>query len=587
MSVAALESARQHYAAGRYPAAEAALRRALASDPRRPEAHNLLGAVLLAVGKVEAAVYAFQRAGELAPGDAAIQSNWGSALFLLGRAEEAREPLERAVALDPHAAPGWLGLASVLNQLGLPAQALEAAERAFELAPHDPSSAVNRAAALVAVGRADEAAPLLADALQRHPTHPRLIANYLSTLHYTDAVDADRLGREHARLGPRLAAPGLEPPVFNQPRDPERRVRVAYFSSDLRGHSVAAFAAAFLPHHDRDRHEVLAVHTGVVDDISHRLRAMVDRWIDARGVDDTALVGLLRRERVDVLVELNGHTQGARPGVIAARAAPVQLTYLGYPDRTGVPNVDGRIVDAWTDPAGAERGGPGMEPLIRLPRCFLAYSPPAAAPAPRLGVPGEPVTFGSFNALAKLGPATLRLCGRVLAAVPGSRLVLKNRGLDHPGVAARVLDALAAHGVAAERVELIGWQARAADHWSTYARVDVALDPYPYHGTTTTCEALWMGVPVVSRVGGHHAARVGASLLHTVGLDDLAATDDEAYVAAAAGLARDAERRATLRRELRDRVAAGPLGDGAGLARALESVYRSAWRSWCASAAGA
>jgi protein O-GlcNAc transferase len=585
-----LTTARGHMDAGRMPAAEAALRRVLAGEPGNAEAHNLLGAVLIATGRTEQAVFCFERAVRLRGDHAGALVNLGSALFLLGRAGEARGPLERAVELNPHESAGWLGLASVLNQLGEPFEAADAAERALELAPDDASCVVNRAASLVATGRADEALGVLSSAMagggaggvSGAGVHPRLISNYLSTLHYATRPGAVLIAREHARLGPRIAA--ASGPKWAAPkgeRDAERKLRVGYLSSDLRGHSVAMFVRALFPHHDRERFTVVAVHTGVIDATSERIRAMVDEWIDARGMTDAALLERLRRAGIDVLVELNGHTQGHRLGVVAARAAPVQLTYLGYPDVTGVPGVDGRIVDRWTDPAGVEGEGiAGLERLERLERCFVAIEPPVGAPEPAARV-GEDVVFGSFNALSKLNEPLLRMWAGVLRAVPGARLVLKNRGLDHARARAWIGSVMDREGIDPARVELIGWLASAESHWAAYGRIDVALDTYPYHGTTTTAEALWMGVPVVSRVGETHASRVGLSLLTAAGLGDLAVEGEQAFVDAARRLAADRARRAELRAGLRGRLRGSALMDGAGLARGLEGVYRARWRAWC------
>jgi protein O-GlcNAc transferase len=581
---AALHTAQQHYLNGRLAAAEAALRRGIAASPRDANLHSLLGVVLSALGQPAPAFFAFERALAIDPEHVPALANFGTCLFVQGYAGRAREYLERAIALNPHELGAWLAYAGALYVLGLPVEAAEAAERGHALSPDNPSAIVNLGSALVAIGSADRALALLRPALMAHPAHASITSNYLSTLHYAaePALEPGFIAAEHARLGPRLAQAPIDAGLRAKADDPERRLRLAYLSSDLRGHSVAAFMRAILPGHDRSRFEVLCVQTGVFDRTTESIAGLCDRLIDGRNLSDPALAERLLREKIDVLIELNGHTQGHRLGVVSRRVAPVQLTYLGYPDCAAVPSVDGRLVDAITDPPGGEGERPaGLEPLLRLPRCFLAWSAPGSSPEVRPREGGRPVTFGSFNALPKLNPPLLRMYGRVLAAVPGSRLVLKNRGLDHERVRGGILDHLAAEGIGPERVETIGWQSDAGAHWASFDKVDIALDSFPYHGTTTTCEALWMGLPVVTLAGRTHASRVGESLLSAVGLGELVARDEAGFVELARSLAADSPRLAGLRAGMRDRLKASPVMDGAGLARAMEGVCRGLWAERC------
>jgi len=316
------------------------------------------------------------------------------------------------------------------------------------------------------------------------------------------------------------------------------------------------------------------------DATTERLRGLSDGWVDVRGLDDTALAARIRDDGIDILVDLGGHTGGNRLLVFAREPAPVQVSYLGYPATTGLEAIGYRLTDARADPPGVADDFHG-EALIRLNRCFLCYGTPDDAPevAPR---PADgPITFGSFNHLPKVTPEVVATWCRILDRVAGARLILKAKGLASAVTRDRVRALFADHGIAPERVETIAWLPAPGDHLALYGRVDIALDSFPYNGTTTTCEALWMGVPVVTLAGDRHAGRVGASLLATVGRDDLITATRDDYVARAVALAADADGRAAARRDLRERVRRSPLGDAAGLATEIEAAYRAMWRRWC------
>jgi predicted O-linked N-acetylglucosamine transferase (SPINDLY family) len=294
---------------------------------------------------------------------------------------------------------------------------------------------------------------------------------------------------------------------------------------------------------------------------------------------------LVRRRGIDVLLELGGHSGEPRLLALAGKPAPVIVTAIGYPNTTGLPAVDWRVVDAITDPPGSERLC--TERLLRLDPCFLCYTPPEHAPEPAMPAADAPVTFGSFNNAAKIGPASIALWARVLQAVPGSRLLLKSQTLSDATGRARIERRFAEAGVDASRLELIAYSKTREEHLALYGRVHVALDTTPYNGTTTTCEALWMGVPVVATLGDRHAARVSASLLHAAGHPELVATDADAFVALAAKLAQDRARLTTLRSGLRDTLRASPLCDAPAYAARFHDAIRACWRQWCARPEGA
>ena len=344
---------------------------------------------------------------------------------------------------------------------------------------------------------------------------------------------------------------------------------------------MAYFLEPVLQRHDRSRFEVFCYHSGAgEDDLSTRLRSHAEHWRAVARLSPDELERALRTDCLDLLVELSGHTDGNRLAVVARRVAPVQVTYLGYPNTTGLSAVDYRITDAHADPPG-ESDALHTERLVRLPETFLCYTPPfegepAAQPPARTR--GR-LTFGSFNNLAKLSAANIALWARVLDAVPDATLMIKTGGLQDPGLRRVVLERFRAVGIDAARLELAAPTDSIEAHMRSYDRVDIALDSYPYHGTTTTLDALWMGVPVVTLCGDRHAARVSASILHTLGLDELVAATAQDYVRIAQRLALDVDRLETLRRTLRGRLHASPLMDGVRFTRQLEATYLQMWQA--------
>ncbi len=412
----------------------------------------------------------------------------------------------------------------------------------------------------------------------------RLHGSLLFALNYGADRSAADIARHHRAWAAAHHAGHPAPAAFASDRSPERRLRIGYVSPDFVTHSVASFIAPVLAAHDRDQVEIHCfADVPRPDAVTLALRNHSDRWHDVAPLDDGALTSLIRRDAIDILVDLAGHTADNRLGVFARRAAPVQVSWLGYPGSTGLAAIDYRLSDDVTDPAGPA-DELSAERIVRLQHGFHCYQPPDDAPpvAPPPHLESGVVTFGSFNTFAKLSPATLQLWAAVLDAVPGSRLVLKDNRLHDAATAQRHRDRIVGAGIDPSRLTILRRAPDAASHLCAYAQIDIALDPFPYNGTTTTCEALHMGVPVITLAGDRHAARVGASLLRQVGLGDCIATRSAVFLDLARSLAADHGRRHQLRRELRGRLAGSPLCDPNGFTRRLESAYREMWRRWCA-----
>ncbi len=533
------------------------------------------GTTLVRTKLVDALLQCGDRRGALAgaeawcgeqPGEARAHRSLGVVLTEIDAARALRH-LEEATRLDPSDAGGWAALAGLLGELGR----MHEAEAAYER-----SVALRRSFAIVAdlgtlrgaLRRPEEALALYDEILAANaPIAPRIDSSRLFELCYSERP-ARAVYAEHVAWGERWSKPSVREPV---PVRAHGKVRVGYLSPDFCNHVVAFFLEPILSAHDRDRFELIAYADNALDDVSRRLATRVDRVHHVQGMTDDELARVLAADELDVLIELAGHTGGNRQRMLAERRfATLTASMLGYPNTTGNPGIDVRIGDALVDGLDDAPLSLCTERLWSLASPLWRYAPPADAPPAATSASQRtrrPVTFGSFNNFRKIAPSLVALWGRVLRAVPESRLLVKAKPLADPTAAARFRAELAVHGVAPERVELRGWSASTREHLETYDEVDVALDTFPYHGTTTTCEALWMGVPVVSRIGEAHVARVGLALLTAVGHPAWCATSDDEYVARAVELARAPHDRAALRA----RVASSPLRDPAPLVRELEA----------------
>jgi predicted O-linked N-acetylglucosamine transferase (SPINDLY family) len=553
----------QEAEAGRLNEAIASARVRQRMRPRDPEACELLGMLLLQANEPAQAAHQLQRACELEPGSALLQLRRSDALMRANRSAEGIAAMRVAIALDPAHEEAWLSLTAALILTGDVANAARAATEGLAHHPDSASLASNRAIALARAGETDAALAALESFLVGHPQAHELRSNMLLMLQYSERAP-DTILQAHRAFGASLPAP--QPPP---PRRPATPLRIGVLSADLRGHSVGFFVEPLLAHAP-DTVELVVFSNSPyqgADPTRERLRALARTWHDVHAIDDAALDALIRRERIDVLLELNGHTSDNRLPALARKPAPLLVTAIGYPDTTGVPAIDLRLVDSITDPPGSDASC--TERLLRLDPCFLCYSPPREAVEPSMPAESIPVTFGSFNNVAKLVPGTVALWARVLQAMPRSRLLLKSIGLEDAAVRDAVRRRFASAGIDDARLELRDARLHRDAHLALYGQVHVALDPTPYNGTTTTCEALWMGVPVVTLQGARHAARVSSSLLQAAGFGAWIARDAEQFVRIATELAMDRARLVSLRDSMRDTLRASPLLDARAYATRL------------------
>lgn len=558
--------------------------------PSDAQGHALLARALCGLGRFREADAPARRWAELTPTDASAWAFCSRLALALARPVQAHADAVRAAHTPGIDRESYRWVLESLLECDDFHLAQTLCQRAVQADPSDADFRLKLAACAAGLGRADQAAALHAESARRWPDEPLFAQAHAAALLYASGVPADTVAAAHRTFGAlvqRCATGRVEPP----PRPPwagHDRPRVALLSPDLRRHSVAYFIAPLLGAWAHTGLELVVVNTARGgDEVTELLRSRVPAggWVEAGGDDDAALLSRLRGLKLDAIVELSGLTHGHRLGVLAHRPAPVQLSYLGYPHDTALPALDARLGDELTDPPGLT-SGPARERVLTLRGPMFCYEPIDPPPAParrpldaRAQAPGggeRPITFVSFNHPQKISEATLALWSRVLAMVPGSRLRVKARGLQWPGVAAAWPERFRSHAIDPARVEFLGPVRDHHQHLFAYAEADIALDTFPYHGATTTCEALLMGVPVVTLAGDSHAARVGVSLLSALGLNDLVARDEGEYAAIAAGLARDGPRLAALHATLRGRLLASPLADGARLAREVGGVIRGA-----------
>lgn len=563
---------------GDFAGAERLYRRVLESDPAHTDALYFLGRMAVRDRRQEEAIALFQQAVDLRPAEVLYQFELGAALIEARRFEEAIEVYRVCVGLQPDCTKLRNNYAVALIELNRREEALPELERLQALLPDVAEVHFNLAGIYREFGRTDEAIATYRRSLELVPDHAPTHSNLLLELNYSANEDAAAIFAEHQRFGARFArryeAPAPDPAW-------PRRLRVGYLSPDFRNHVVMRFFEPILAQHDRGRFEIFCYHTNPrKDDVTERLRALAEHWVNAEEYLEAELAERIRADRIDLLVDLAGHTAGNSAPVLAMKPTPVQATFLGYPNTIGLGAVDYRITDAWADPPG-EADRYSTERLVRLPRSYFCYRPepdsPAVAPLPAQST--GTVTFGCFNNFAKLSAPFLDASARVLAQVPGSRLILKGRPLTVRSVAESVRGRFRRAGIDPARVELRGWEAGVKDHLAIYNSVDIALDSFPYNGATTTCEALWMGVPVVSLAGDRHAGRMGSSLLHAMGLKQLLTHDVDTYVATCVGLAADIGQLAEMRRGLRERLQRSPLMDETGFTRMLERCYVEMWET--------
>ena len=601
---------------GQYHDAIDACRDALKADGQCVNAHYNMGRAMAGLGEPRAAAIAYARAAEMDPQSAYAQIKLGLAALSTGHIELSSECFARSTELAPAMPEGWHNLAVSFDRLGDTDRAMAMARRAVAVRPSMIEGITMIGMLHLRKGEFTEAETELRRAMDIRPTHAPAIAALANVYvergdHATAqelaqrAADADpndfrafdvllmtlisdhrptpvEIFQQHQRYGNKFAV--ANPPVLRRERlNPAKRLRIGYVSPDFRAHSVSFFSSGLFRLHNHHEFEIVFYDDSLKpDNVTLSIKNCGDQWHRVVGISHERLAEQIASDEIDILVDLAGHTADNRLPMFALKPAPIQISYLGYPSTSGVPAIDYRITDELADPVGFS-DQVHTEKLIRVPAPFLCYQPSLeemhtkSLPALSNGF----ITFCSFNVASKLNDAVIDLWARVLMAVDRSRLIIKASALNDPETCRRIEKRFAAMGVQPDRLQLMQKTKSYSEHMECYNQADVALDTFPYNGTTTTCEALWMGLPVIALAGKTHSARVGVSLLSSIGLNDWITEDFDAYIERAKLAAGNFDLLSLLRSGMRDRMQRSPLMDSKRITASIEKAYREVWQKYC------
>ena len=546
----------------RYAESIPALEKAISLPGQVGDYYYEYGLALHMTKRFQEAIVHYEKALSMGYETAALHCNRGVIYKDLRKGGDSIMAFHKAVTMDPSNVSYLNNLGAAALELGLNSEALECFEQAVEKNPKLPTARNNIGNLLKDRARGMDALPQYRKSMELNPDDRDAPSNYLLCHMYIPDMDPKLVFEEHKKWG--ISTTKKFPPAFKfKPREVGAKIRVGFLSADLCHHPVAYFMEPIFRGYDRERFEFVAYgDQRKSDEFSARFAKQVDLWRETSSYDDRALAKLIHEDRVDILFELAGHTAYNRLGVFALKPAPRQVSYLGYPGSTGLPTMDFRITDAFADPRGTT-DHLHVEKLIRVPECAWCFEPDAAAPEvePLPALKNGFVTFGCFNNMAKLNPALFETWAEILLRVPGSHLRLKARTLTDDGVRKELMAYFTDRGIEENRLDFFGHTRKIIEHLSHYHSVDIALDSFPYHGTTTTCEAMWMGCPVVTRAGKTHVSRVGVSLLSAVGLQEFITDTREDYIEKAVALAGQKERLEELRTGMRERLRESVLMD--------------------------
>lgn len=600
---------------GEYQDAITYCRKAIQLHPDYADAYCNLGAFLEATDQADEAIDALQQALALNPDDAEIHFNIANALESKNDLDQAIEHYQKSLAINPNDPETWVNLGSALNKQRQFEKAIVSYQKAIDLNPGNADAYNNIGTIHSILRNQDEAEKCFLQAIQLNPEfskphknlsyiyanrglldktmeeldkalaiepdYPHAQSNRLFYMNYTGSNQLT-LYDKHRQWGNACMQKYEVQTKWSNNTDPERPLKIGYVSHDFFTHSVAYFLEPILQNYSKKNFKIYCyANVEKPDKITERFQSITDEWRDVYTLADEKIRQLILQDEIDILIDLSGHTGNKSPTLFAMKPAPLQLTYLGYPNTTGLPTIDYRITDEWADPDNQD--ALHTEKLLRLKTGFLCYRP--LDDAPDIGEPpaiiNDHITFGSFNNLLKVNNNVIAIWSRILLENKNSRLILKCRTLDDKKARDVIIGRFLQHGIDKERLNLISWVDDTEDHLALYNKIDIALDPFPYNGTTTSCEALWMGVPIITLKGGKHASRVSYSILHQLGLDTLAADTEESYCQLAQELAANKEQLTLYRKSMRELMKKSPLCDEINFTKEIEKHYRSVWQQWC------
>jgi protein O-GlcNAc transferase len=560
--------------------AKAVLEKALNIAP--DDSYNLhrLGRILKMQNQFQEAMGYYRRSFSLNPDNAPLLNDMASLHLKLGDKDAAADCINRALACDPDYAATHLSLGALQRDLGRLEESAGSYRSALELDPSCPQALIGLISILKDLGQIGEAVACLRRLTDLAPDNEQIHLNLIYFMHFLKEVTPAEIFAEHLRWGEKFTGGVVPCATFSNLPDRARRLRIGYVSPDFRSHAVNFLFEPVLSCHDRAAFEIFC-YAGVThpDATTERLQGMADHWRDISGLNDDDAAAIIRRDCVDILVDLAGHTEGSRVKVFARKPAPVQVEWLGYFNTSGLAAMDYIISDPVTSP---DERQPFTETVVRMPFSRFCYSVAPDTP-PCSDLPSDSngfITFGCFNNTAKLNTDVFHCWGEIMGGLPNSRLVLKWVTLDDAAVRDHLRRLLSRHGIDVERVDFHG-RCSQRETLEKYALVDISLDPFPFPGGLNTLESLWMGVPVVTMAGTTFIGRQGTGLVTTIGRPEWVARSVEEYKQIALGLAGDVARLRQLRRTLRSAMEASPLMDAARFTSDLERLYRQMWQQWC------
>lgn len=563
-------------------AALASAQKALQLAPKEASCHAEAAATHHAMRNHFPAVQHYYKAHELDPQQAEYPYQMGLIMQILAKHEEAIQCFMKALSIDRTMTKAFNRLGTVLADAGRYEEAILAFQRALKLEPGDEATHTNLASTYLKCGRIEEAVASYRQAMALSPDVPEIEGRYIFASNYLPELTTEEKQTLHRHWAEKYAPPGMMQAGHANERDPQRRLRIGYVSRNFLRHPVSAFLLPLLKNHDRSRFEIYCYAFNLrTDEVTNDIRSLCDHWLDVARWDIERVVEQIRADGIDILVDLSGHEYTRQMLVFAHKPAPLQVSWLGYFNSTGMAAMDHFISDEVSSPPGQE--AQFSEQLVRLPRTRFCYEPPSYAPACSK-LPARKngyTTFGCFNNLAKVNDDVIALWAEVLQAVPESKLLLKARAMNDEATRNDYAARFARHGIEADRLLFRPYSTKHIDVLHAYAEVDIALDPFPFTGGLTTCEGLWMGVPLVTLAGDTLVARQGISFLHCLDMQDWVAEDRASYVRIAVEKSRDLDALAETRKTLRERMKHSPLTDGAAFARNMEAALRQCWQNWC------
>jgi protein O-GlcNAc transferase len=558
--------------------------RGLEMDLQNAQSHFVMGNFLVKAGREAEGASHLRQALSLKPDFAEALNNLGNVLLSLRQHKEGMEAFQKAIAIRPDYHEAYANLGNLHRECKFPDLAEEALVKAIQMKPDFAAAHSNLGNAYFDQGKIDQAIESYKKGIDLGQDDQEFVPNYLFALNYGVKLSAEEIGAEHRRLCiQKYDALTKVSPAHTNTRDPNRKIRIGYVSPDFWMHPVARFMLPVLQHHDRENFEIFAYYTRLLrDGITEECKSRVDFWRDTHGKSDEEMAALIRNDQIDILVDLTMHSRDCKPGLFARKPAPVQVSYLAYAGTTGLEAIKYRLTDIYLDPPGKPTPGFHEEPL-RLPFCWWSFQLP---PEPHVRMPEvEPapcikngfITFGSLNNFVKVNTTTRETWARIVAGVPGSHLLFH---MKESRIRDEVLQFFASHGVSSDRITIIGYQ-NGPDYIRSYHNIDIALDPFPFAGGTTTFDAIWMGVPVVTLAGDRPVGRGGLSILSTLGHPEWVGKNLEDYARVAKDLASNHGKLATIRQNLRDEIKKSPLMDSPRFVREMEKHFRQIWKKWC------